>query len=59
VVAAAANVTVPAPVPLDRPWIVIHESLDVALHSHSGFDAMLTVTVPPLAPMEVLVGWTL
>lgn len=58
VVAAAANVTVPAPVPLDRPWMVIHESLDVALHSHSGFAAMLTVTVPPPAPTDVVVGCT-
>ena len=59
VVAAATNVTVPAPVPLDRPWMVIHESFDVALHSHSGFEAMLTVTVPPPAPTEELAGWTL
>ena len=58
VVAAAANVTLPAPVPLERPWMVIHESLDVALHSHSAFAAMLTVTVPPAAPTDVLVGCT-
>ena len=58
-VAAATNVTVPAPVPLDRPWMLSHEAFDAALHSHSGFEAMLTVTVPPPAPTELVVGWTL
>ena len=58
VVAAAARVTVPEPVPLDRPWIVIHGSLDDALHSQSWFAEMLTTTVPPPAPTEVVVGWT-
>jgi hypothetical protein len=39
--------------------MVIQGSFDVALHSHSGFEAMLTVTVPPPAPTDVVVGWTL
>src|SRR5215207_846807 len=38
--------------------MVSHKTLDVALHSHSASAVMLTVTVPPAAPTDVLVGCT-
>ena len=49
VVAAAANVTVPAPLPLAPDVMVIHGALLDAVQAHPAAALTLTVPVPPLA----------
>jgi hypothetical protein len=49
VVAATANVTVPAPLPLAPAVMVIHGALLVAVHPHPAAALTLIVRVPPLA----------
>jgi hypothetical protein len=52
------TVTVPSPVPDDRPCSVIQSSLAVDCHSHSRFAATLKESVPPEAPTCPEEGWT-
>jgi hypothetical protein len=57
VLAAAATVTLPFPVPLAPALIVSHGALDVAVHAHDEADAVTaTVPLPPSAAIVALAG---
>jgi len=58
VVAAIVTVTVPVPLPDDRPCTAIQLSFDAADQSHSLLEATLNDRVPPDEPVWPLEGWT-
>jgi len=51
-VAATANVTLPAPFPLAPLLMLIHGALLVAVHAHPAAALTVTERVPPLASAE-------
>jgi len=58
-VAATDSVTVPSPLPDDRPCRAIQSSLEVADQSHSRFVETVIASVPPADPIGAVVGCTL
>ena len=58
VVGAAVKVTIPDPLPLEPPAIVIHESWLDAVHPQPATLLTSTVPVPPLAAMVWVSGDT-
>ena len=58
VVEATPTLTVPLPLPDERPCREIQLSLETADHSHSAFALTVTGKVPPPDPICPLEGWT-